>query len=123
MSIPPFEELSNLDRLVHEPARLSILTALEACHAADFTFLQSLTGLSAGNLSRHLSKLQQGGLVRIEKSFKGKVPQTYVQLTAEGRAGIQGHWRRLETLRKAAGKWRKPARAARNENPDGPADQ
>ncbi len=109
MSTPPFEALSNLDRLVHEPARLSILTALEACHATDFTFLQSLTGLSAGNLSTHLAKLEQGGLVKIDKAFKGKVPQTYVQLTVEGRAGIQGHWRHLETLRKAAGKWRKAA--------------
>ena len=109
MSTPPFEELSNLDRLVHEPARLSILTALEACHATDFTFLQSLTGLSPGNLSTHLAKLEQGGLVKIEKAYKGKVPQTYVQLTPEGRAGIQRHWHHLEALRKAAGKWRKAA--------------
>ena len=108
MSTPPFEELSNLDRLVHEPARLSILTALDACHASDFLFLQSLTGLSPGNLSTHLSKLEHGGLITITKVFKGKVPQTHVQLTAEGRRGIQHHWRRLETLRKAAGKWRKP---------------
>ncbi len=118
MSTPPFEELSNLDRLVHEPARLSILTALEACHATDFTFLQSLTGLSAGNLSTHLAKLEQGGFVKIEKAFKGKVPQTYVQLTEAGRAGIQRHWRHLETLRKAAGNFRKPTHPVTNETGD-----
>lgn len=105
---PPFEELSSLDRLVHEPARLSILTALAACHASDFVFLQSLTGLTRGNLSTHLTKLEQGGLVAIEKTFKGKVPQTFIQLTAEGRTTIEQHWDRLEALRKAAGKWRKP---------------
>ena len=93
---------------MHEPARLSILTALEACHASDFVFLQSLTGLSGGNLSTHLSRLEQAGLVKVEKTFKGKVPRTLVQLTASGRSAIQDHWRRLEMLRKAAGKWRRP---------------
>ncbi|HEY3056658.1 MAG TPA: transcriptional regulator, partial [Thermoanaerobaculia bacterium] len=65
MSSQPFERLAGLDRLVHEPARLSILTALSACKSADFLFLQRLTGLSKGNLSSHLSKLEEGGLVAI----------------------------------------------------------
>ena len=110
ISTPPFEELSNLDRLIHEPARLAILTALTACHSADFTFLQSLTGLTRGNLSAHLAKLEQGGLVRIEKTFKGKVPQTCVLLTRTGRTSITMHWERLDVLRRAAERW-EPATA------------
>jgi DNA-binding transcriptional ArsR family regulator len=103
----PFEPLSSLDRLVHEPARLAILTALSSCRRADFLFLQSLTGLGKGNLSSHLDKLEEAHLVRIEKSFNGKVPQTHISLTAEGRQAIAGHWRRLEGFRKALRGWRK----------------
>ena len=54
----PFEHIAELDRLIHEPARLAILTALRACRTADFLFLQRLTGLSNGNLSSHLAKLE-----------------------------------------------------------------
>jgi DNA-binding transcriptional ArsR family regulator len=101
-----YEALSGLDRLVHEPARLAILTALSSCRTADFRFLQSLTGLTKGNLSQHLSKLEDGGLITIGKGFKGKVPHTTIQLTPRGRESIRGHWRRLEHLRKAATAWR-----------------
>ncbi len=101
----PFEEMSTLDRLVHEPARLAILTALSACRGADFVFLQSLTAITKGNLSNHLGKLADGELVSIEKGYKGRVPHTIVRLTPKGRAAIQGHWRRLEELRAAAKEW------------------
>ena len=102
---PPFEELSTLDRLVHEPARLAILTALAACRIADFLYLLSLTGLTKGNLSRHLSKLEQAGLIAVDKSFRGKIPQTHIHLTAEGLDSIKRHWHRLEQLHKAADAW------------------
>ena len=102
----PFEQLSTLDRLIHEPARLAILSALAACRRADFLFLQSVTGLTKGNLSNHLTKLDRTGLVRIEKTFKGRVPITYIHSTAQGRRGIERHWRRLEELRKATQAWR-----------------
>jgi DNA-binding transcriptional ArsR family regulator len=101
----PFEELSGLSRLIHDPSRLAILTALSACREADFLFLQSLTGLTKGNLSGHLIKLERGGLVAIAKTFKGKVPNTSVSLTKEGRDAIRRHWKQLEQLRRAAGKW------------------
>ncbi|MEX1127939.1 MAG: transcriptional regulator [Vicinamibacterales bacterium] len=68
----PFEHLAALNRLVHEPSRLAILTALSACEKADFLFLLNITGLTKGNLSSHLSKLEQAGLVTIEKKFEGK---------------------------------------------------
>jgi len=64
-----------LDRLIHEPARLAILTVLSSVRAADFVFLQRTTGLTQGNLSSHLTKLEDAGLVRIEKCFVGQAPQ------------------------------------------------
>jgi DNA-binding transcriptional ArsR family regulator len=101
----PFEELAGLDRLIHEPARLAIMTALSASNGADFLFLQSLTGLTKGNLSSHLSKLEKAELVEIDKQFIGKTPNTFVSLTKKGRAAIDDHWRRLEKLRESARGW------------------
>ena len=95
----PFEELANLDKLIHEPARLAIMTALSACSSADFTFLLQLTGLSRGNLSSHLSKLEEGGLVQIEKRFVDKVPNTLISLTEAGQESITRHWLLLDKLR------------------------
>jgi len=102
---PPFESLAGLDRLIHEPARLAILTALSACRSADFLYLQRLTGLSKGNLSSHLSKLEEGDLVRVEKGYAGKMPTTTLSLTRKGRAEIERHWKRLDQLRTAALEW------------------
>lgn len=101
----PFAELSALDRLVHEPARLAILTALSACKRADFMYLLRLIGLTRGNLSTHLAKLEQAGLVRVDKRFVGRRPNTLVALTARGRRAIADHWRRLEELRESSRRW------------------
>ena len=101
----PFEALSALDRLIHDPSRLAILTALSACDGADFVFLQSLTGLTNGNLSLHLGRLRDAGLVTTERRLRGRVPQTQVRLTKSGREAIADHWKRLESLRKAADRW------------------
>lgn len=106
----PFEELSNLDRLIHEPARLAILTALSACRSADFVYLQSLTGLTQGNLSQHLTKLEAAGIIAIEKTFARKMPRTVLRLTADGRRAIDQHWRRLEQMRRSAAQWGARAR-------------
>ena len=100
-----FEELASLDKLIHEPARLAILTALSACESADFLFLGRLTGLSKGNLSSHLSKLEEAKLVQIEKQFIGKKPNTLVALTANGRIAIDKHWQTLNNLRNGAQSW------------------
>ena len=98
------QQIDDLDRVVHEPARLAILTVLSACREADFTFLLRVTGLTNGNLSTHLTRLETAGLVTIVKQFAGKRPQTLVSLTATGREQIKQHWRRLEKLRDQAGK-------------------
>ena len=84
----PFEETANLDKLVHDPARLAILTALSSCEQADVLFLQNVIGLTKGNLSSHLTTLEEAGLVEIEKRFVGKKPQTLVRLTSCGEKRI-----------------------------------
>jgi len=117
----PFEELAALDRLVHDPARLAILTALAACKSADFLFLQRLTGLTMGNLSSHLSKLEEAGLVQMEKRFVAKRPNTLLQLTSKGRITIERHWDQLENIRKSAGEW-SPVNPP-DSPPDSPPDQ
>lgn len=101
----PFERLAGLDRLIHEPARLAILTALSSCESADFLFLQRLTGLTKGNLSSHLSKLEEARLVQIDKEFVGKVPRTTLSLSSEGRTAIIAHWEVLDELRRDIRNW------------------
>lgn len=101
----PFEEIAGLDKLVHEPTRLAILTALSACESADFSYLLALTGLTKGNLSAHLWKLEEAGLVAIEKRFVGKVPNTQARLTDEGSRAVSGYWERLERLRQGTSHW------------------
>ena len=105
MSTTPFEQLASLDRRVHDPARLAILTALSACERADFLFLLRITGLTKGNLSSHLSKLEEAGLVEIEKRFVEKKTQTLVRLSDAGRLSIEGYWRELEEIRESAARW------------------
>jgi DNA-binding transcriptional ArsR family regulator len=106
MSETPFELLANLDRTVHEPARLAILVALSACERADFLFLQRITGLSKGNLSTHLSRLQEAGLVEIEKRFVNKKTQTLARLSGQGREAVTSYWRDMAALSKSAARWR-----------------
>ena len=84
----PEEELL-LDRLIHEPGRLAILTVLSSVQAADFVFLQRTTGLTKGNLSSHLTKLEEAGLVEIHKRFVGKKPNTNIALTAVGQQQLR----------------------------------
>lgn len=101
--------MSSLDRVLHEPARLAILTALSACRSCDFVYLQSLTAISKGNLSNHLQRLEQGGLVQIAKTYRGRKPQTVIALTARGRDAIERHWVQLESLRSQAKAFRPAA--------------
>lgn len=110
MNETPFEQLANLDRRVHDPARLAILTALSSCERADFLFLQRITGLTKGNLSSHLSRLEQADLVEIEKKFEGKTPITYAKLTVEGKDALKEYWNSLDKAR-AGIKQLKPLRS------------
>jgi len=92
-----------LDKLVHEPGRLAILTVLSSVTDADFLFLQRTTGLTKGNLSSHLTKLEDAGLVTIEKRFVRKKPNTRVALTGDGKQRVDRHWVQLDRLKALAG--------------------
>lgn len=87
-----------LDRLIHEPARLAILTVLSSVDWAEFSFLEDVCALSKGNLSSHLSKLEVAGLLEIEKSFRGKRPLTRVRLTDNGQQALQQYRAQLAKL-------------------------
>lgn len=89
MSGSNLSKLTELDRLIHEPARLAIVALLFVIDSADFTFLMNQTGLSWGNLSTHMSKLEEAGYIDVEKSFKGRRPNTSLRLTASGRKAFQ----------------------------------
>ncbi len=90
--------LLGLDRLVHEPARLAILTVLSQAEYAEFGFLETACRLTKGNLSSHLSKLEAAGLVAIEKRFQGKRPQTRVAITDAGRQALAAYRAQLSAL-------------------------
>lgn len=92
------QNLSELDRLIHEPARLMIVALLYTVARADFLFLQHELGLSKGNLSVHLSKLEQAGYVQIEKTYRGKLPLTVCALTDDGRSAFQQYRAALQHL-------------------------
>ena len=83
--------IADIDRLVHEPARLMILAVLYVVESADFLFLMRQTGLTKGNLSSHLSKLEAAGYVNINKEFVDKIPRTLLRLTDKGREAFQAY--------------------------------
>ena len=95
---PDLASFSEIDRVVHEPARLMLMAALYVLDSADYTFLMNLTGVTWGNLSAHISKLEESGYVEVEKSFKGKRPNTMLRLTPEGRAAFQSYRRKMKLL-------------------------
>ena len=83
------QPIATIDRLIHEPARLMILALLYVIESGDFTFLMRQTGLTWGNLSSHMSKLEAAGYIEVEKEFVGRKPRTMLRLTDEGRAAFQ----------------------------------
>lgn len=92
------KEITNFDRLIHAPARLAIMAVLSACESADFTYLLNATGLSKGNLSANLSKLEDSGYIAITKGYKGKYPSTSCALTREGRQAFDTYRRQYLAL-------------------------
>jgi DNA-binding transcriptional ArsR family regulator len=88
------QRISEIDRLIHEPARLMVVALLSKVKEADFRYLYQTTGLSKGNLSVHLSKLEEAGYIAIEKTFRGKYPLTICRLTEQGRK-VLGNYRKI----------------------------
>ncbi len=95
---PVNQYLTDIDKTIHEPARLMIMANLYVVESADFTFLLGQTGLTWGNLSSHLSKLEKAGYVTMEKSFIGKKPHTMLHLTENGRTAFQLYRQKMEQM-------------------------
>jgi DNA-binding MarR family transcriptional regulator len=87
--------LTGVDRLIHEPSRSVILAVLSAVKSADFLYLQRETGLTKGNLTVHLSKLETAGFITIEKTYRGKLPLTLCSLTKQGKQAFEEYRQQL----------------------------
>ena len=92
--------MTELDRVIHEPARLLIITVLAAVTEADFLYLLQATELTKGNLSTHLAKLEEAGYVKIEKAFRGKIPLTLAILTRAGLEAFRSYRKEMTALLK-----------------------
>ncbi len=90
--------LGRISKIIHEPARLMLLSQLYVVEEADFLFLEQQTGMTRGNLSTHLSKLENGGLVEIKKGYVGKIPRTVIRMTSEGRAAFKKYLRQMKAV-------------------------
>jgi len=87
-----------IDRLVHEPARYLIMAYLYVVESADFLFLERQTGLTKGNLSSHLAKLESGGYVEILKEFVDKKPHTMLALIQAGRKAFEAYRQNMKRM-------------------------
>jgi len=85
----PDRAIPDIDRIIHEPARLRILSQLYVVDSADFLFVRKLTGLTQGNLSSHMSRLEAAGYLEVRKEFVGKRPRTILALTPAGRTALE----------------------------------
>ena len=90
-----------IDKIIHEPARLRIMMILDGLEQADFTFLATTLGLTRGNLNRHIEKLESACYLKVKRSFKGKVRNTSYQLTQEGSKALAQYWENLDTIRQS----------------------
>ena len=97
------KDIVSLEKLIHEPSRLAILTILSGVKEADFTFLLRISGLTRGNLSVHLSKLEEAGYVNVNKRFINRMPNTVYNLTKEGRKAFNDYLKNMEKIVK----WKK----------------
>ena len=90
--------VGKIDRVIHEPARLLIMAQLFVVEGADFLFLMRQTGLTEGNLSSHMSKLEKAGYVEVEKEFVDRKPRTMLRLTDEGRQAFDEYRKSMEKM-------------------------
>ena len=88
-----------IDKVIHEPVRLRIMMILSGVEQADFNFLLTTLDLTRGNLSRHIEKLEAANYVAVEKSFKGKMPNTSYQITKKGSKALAQYWKDLDAVR------------------------
>jgi DNA-binding MarR family transcriptional regulator len=95
---PDLHPLADIDQIIHAPARLMVLTYLYVVESADNIYLLHLTGLTWGNLSTHLTKLEEAGYIEIHKEFKGKKPHTTISLTQQGRAAFKDYKKSMQQV-------------------------
>ncbi|MFC5862098.1 transcriptional regulator [Acidicapsa dinghuensis] len=95
-------QMPEIDRVIHEPARLAILTVLSSCEEADFLFLERATKLSRGNLSVQLTRLEDADVIEIEKKIEHKRTLTTAKLTDRGRRTLNAYWEGMNALRTVA---------------------
>jgi DNA-binding MarR family transcriptional regulator len=89
-----------IDKIIHEPARLRIMMILAGVEQADFNFLLKTLSLTRGNLSRHVEKLESAAYLKVKKSFNGKIPNTSYQLTGKGSKALAQYWENLDAVRR-----------------------
>jgi DNA-binding MarR family transcriptional regulator len=92
---------TNLDRVIHDQTRLSIMSALAVNETLSFTELKAMTETTDGNLSVHARKLEDAGYLRSDKSFAGRTPRTDFTLTASGRRALTKYLDHMEALIRA----------------------
>jgi DNA-binding MarR family transcriptional regulator len=92
------QPISNIDRVIHEPSRYMIMAYLYVVDSADFLFLVRQTGMTWGNISAHVSKLEEAGYVIVEKEFLGKKPHTVLKLTDSGRTAFDEYRRNMKQV-------------------------
>ena len=90
--------LANLDQIIHAPARLMVLTYLYVVESADYVFLTRMTGLTWGNLSTHMTKLEEAGYIEMLKEFRGKKPHTKIRLTEQGRVAFRKYKKSMQQV-------------------------
>ena len=95
---PRLHPLADIDQVIHAPARLMVLTYLYVVESADYVFLMRLTGLTWGNLSTHLTKLDEAGYITMTKEFIGKKPHTTIRLTEQGRVAFREYKKSLQQV-------------------------
>ena len=97
------QPLAEIDKLIHEPARLMILATLHVVKTADFLFVERQTGLTRGNLSSHMSKLKDAGYIEITKEFVDKIPRTLLRITDDGRAALLDYTNNMKQVLEGLG--------------------
>jgi DNA-binding MarR family transcriptional regulator len=90
--------LAEIDRLIHEPARLVILAALHVVESADFLWVERQTGLTRGNLSSHMGRLEEAGYIEISKEFVDKIPRSLLRITAQGQTALLNYTNHMKQV-------------------------
>ena len=92
------QKIKDINKIIHEPARLNIMANLSVIDSADFLFIMRRTGLTFGNLSAHMSKLEDVGYIEIIKEFIGKKPHTMLKITEEGKKAFENYRKKMKNF-------------------------